>query len=130
MKTTYRSVPESQRSYAMGFNWVFLRLVASMPGPIIVGVFIDRSCMLWAKNCDSSSTCWIYDSKTISYYMTILVAVVKFIGTICFFFSWWSYQSNSIQDIDHQSNGQSCIRRDTEIDSGNKKLIFTYESQV
>lgn len=114
----------------MGFNWVFLRLVASMPGPIIVGVFIDRSCILWEKNCDSSSTCWIYDSKTISYYITILVAIVKFIGTICFFFSWWSYKCDPIQDINDHNNGQSCEKYDTETHSDNKTPINKYESQV
>ncbi|EDV19628.1 uncharacterized protein TRIADDRAFT_11683, partial [Trichoplax adhaerens] len=96
MEAILRSVPESQRSYAMGLNWAFLRLAASMPGPIIVGIFIDQSCILWTKNCDSSSTCWVYDSKTISYYITILIAIVKTLGTICFFFSWWHHKSHQI----------------------------------
>ncbi|EDV19629.1 uncharacterized protein TRIADDRAFT_968, partial [Trichoplax adhaerens] len=89
-----RSVPESQRAYAMGFNWVFLRLVASIPGPIVIGAFIDRSCILWAKNCNGTSTCWVYDSKSISYYVVGTTAVVKFLGAICFFISWRYYKQS------------------------------------
>ncbi|RDD42635.1 Solute carrier organic anion transporter family member 4C1 [Trichoplax sp. H2] len=87
-----RSVPESQRAYAMGFNWVFLRLIASIPGPIIVGAFIDRSCTLWTKDCDGSSTCWVYDSRSISYHVVGTIAVIKFLGAICFFISWRYYK--------------------------------------
>ena len=96
----------------MGFNWVFLRIVASIPGPIIIGAFIDRSCMIWSKNCDSTSTCWLYNSKYISYYVVGSTGVVKFLGAICFFISWWYYKEGDTDGSLHEMK-----EKDTKIES-------------
>lgn len=44
---TLRCVHEHQRSLALGIGSVFYRLLGAIPGPLIVGAVLDRSCILW-----------------------------------------------------------------------------------
>ena len=33
-----------------------------IPGPIVVGALIDRSCILWQRNCNGSGVCLLFDT--------------------------------------------------------------------
>ena len=44
-----RMVPQSLKSQAMGLNIAMLRLIGSIPGPIIFGKLIDSVCILWQQ---------------------------------------------------------------------------------
>ena len=48
---TLRSVREHERSMALGLQSVVIRLIGSIPGPVLFGYFIDRTCILWDKSC-------------------------------------------------------------------------------
>nr|DBA23381.1 TPA: hypothetical protein GDO54_014297 [Pyxicephalus adspersus] len=63
-----RCVPDKQRSFALGVQWSLIRLLGSIPGPIIFGVVIDSSCILWNLNdCKVKGACWTYNNVGISY---------------------------------------------------------------
>ncbi|KAG9487976.1 hypothetical protein GDO78_007658 [Eleutherodactylus coqui] len=63
-----RCVPDKQRSFALGVQWSFIRLLGSIPGPIVFGVIIDSSCILWNMNeCAKKGACWTYDNTGIAY---------------------------------------------------------------
>ncbi|XP_050801748.1 solute carrier organic anion transporter family member 4C1 [Gopherus flavomarginatus] len=82
-----RCVPDKQRSFALGVQSVFLRLVGTIPGPILFGVAIDSSCTLWDINkCDIKGACWVYDNSKMAYMLIGISAACKvitilFIGT-------------------------------------------------
>uniref|UniRef100_H2Z037 Solute carrier organic anion transporter family member n=1 Tax=Ciona savignyi TaxID=51511 RepID=H2Z037_CIOSA len=59
-----RIVPPSMRSFAIGLEWLFLRALGTIPGPILYGSFIDSTCKLWqSKECGTvRGSCWVYDS--------------------------------------------------------------------
>ncbi|KAK1345097.1 hypothetical protein QTO34_013803 [Cnephaeus nilssonii] len=58
-----RCVNQNQRSLALGIQFMMLRLLGSIPGPIIFGVTIDSTCILWDVNeCGIKGACWIYDN--------------------------------------------------------------------
>ncbi|CAH2297106.1 solute carrier organic anion transporter family member 4C1 [Pelobates cultripes] len=62
-----RCVPDKQRSFALGVQWSFIRLLGSIPGPISFGVLIDSSCMLWNINeCGTKGACWTYNNPDTS----------------------------------------------------------------
>ncbi|EDV23565.1 uncharacterized protein TRIADDRAFT_1002, partial [Trichoplax adhaerens] len=61
-----RCVPESQRALALAVQWVFIQFLASTPGPILLGYFIDSACMLWNEDCGSRQFCWIYDNTALA----------------------------------------------------------------
>ena len=44
---TLRSVPVAQRSYALGLQMDLVRVLGAIPGPIVMGRLIDKSCILW-----------------------------------------------------------------------------------
>ena len=42
-----RSVPQRLKSFQMSLQLLLVRIFGSIPGPILMGMFIDRSCVLW-----------------------------------------------------------------------------------
>ncbi|XP_063717511.1 solute carrier organic anion transporter family member 4A1-like isoform X2 [Symsagittifera roscoffensis] len=83
-----RVVPDSQRSLALGLQWVFVRLLGTIPGPIIVGKIFDSTCLLWneSKACHESSFCLSNDSKKLGLY-TFLYAICPMSVGLLFLFS-------------------------------------------
>ncbi|KAM9138092.1 solute carrier organic anion transporter family member 4C1 isoform 1-T1 [Pangshura tecta] len=78
-----RCVPDKQRSFALGVQSVFLRLVGTIPGPILFGVAIDSSCTLWDINkCDIKGACWVYDNSKMAYMLIGISAACKVITII------------------------------------------------
>ncbi|XP_064620771.1 solute carrier organic anion transporter family member 4A1-like [Lineus longissimus] len=59
---TLRVVPENLRGYALAVQWVFMRFFGSFPGPIIFGLVLDSSCIVWQDRCGERGSCWYYDS--------------------------------------------------------------------
>ena len=49
-----------------------------MPGPVLFGVFIDRTCELWETTCQGQGNCLVYDNKILSY--RLAAAILLFQG--------------------------------------------------
>ena len=65
----FRCVPDNQRSYALGLQFLCMRSLSFIPGPVIFGAIIDGECTLWSKNaCGKRGNCLEYkvDSLSIS----------------------------------------------------------------
>ncbi|KAM6229885.1 solute carrier organic anion transporter family member 4C1 [Porphyrio hochstetteri] len=78
-----RCVPDKQRSFALGVQSVFLRLLGTIPGPILFGVAIDNSCTLWDINeCKTKGACWLYDNERMAYLLVGISAACKIITII------------------------------------------------
>ncbi|XP_076995183.1 solute carrier organic anion transporter family member 4C1 isoform X2 [Tamandua tetradactyla] len=79
-----RCVNYRQRSLALGTQFMLLRLLGTIPGPIIFGITIDSTCALWDINeCGIKGACWIYDNIKMAY-MLVAISVVCKIMTIFF----------------------------------------------
>ncbi|XP_006755210.1 PREDICTED: solute carrier organic anion transporter family member 4C1 [Myotis davidii] len=79
-----RCVNQKQRSLALGIQFMMLRLLGSIPGPIIFGVTIDSTCILWDVNeCGRKGACWIYDNIRMAR-MLVAISVICKIITIFF----------------------------------------------
>ncbi|NXA50510.1 SO4C1 protein, partial [Nothocercus julius] len=78
-----RCVPDKQRSFALGVQSVFLRLLGTIPGPILFGVAIDNSCTLWDINeCKIKGACWVYDNERMAYLLMGISALCKIITIV------------------------------------------------
>ncbi|NWT71103.1 SO4C1 protein, partial [Prunella himalayana] len=78
-----RCVPDKQRSFALGVQLVFLRLLGTIPGPILFGVAIDNSCTLWDINeCETKGVCWLYDNERMAYLLMCISAACKIVTII------------------------------------------------
>ncbi|NXC39499.1 SO4C1 protein, partial [Penelope pileata] len=78
-----RCVPDKQRSFALGVQSVILRLLGTIPGPILFGVAIDNSCILWdIDECRTRGACLVYDNERMAYLLMSISAACKIITII------------------------------------------------
>jgi solute carrier organic anion transporter family, member 4A len=65
----YRCVQDSQRSFALGIQWIKVRLLGTAPAPLLFGIFIDESCILWeTTSCGSGKgSCRLYNNYLMSW---------------------------------------------------------------
>ncbi|KAF4803473.1 solute carrier organic anion transporter family member 4C1-like protein [Turdus rufiventris] len=88
-----RCVPDKQRSFALGVQLVFLRLLGTIPGPVLFGVAIDSSCTLWDINeCEMKGACWVYDNERMAYLLMGISAACKVITIIFAFMAVYFYK--------------------------------------
>ncbi|KAF1507807.1 Solute carrier organic anion transporter family member 2B1, partial [Megadyptes antipodes antipodes] len=58
-----RSIQPEDKSFAVGIQFMLLRVLAWMPGPVLYGSAIDTTCILWEKKCDRKAACRYYDNS-------------------------------------------------------------------
>ncbi|NWH19720.1 SO2B1 protein, partial [Grus americana] len=58
-----RSIQPEDKSFAVGIQFMLLRVLAWMPGPVLYGSAIDTTCILWEKKCDRNAACRYYDNN-------------------------------------------------------------------
>lgn len=75
--TLHRCVPDNQRSYSLGFQFIFQRSLGFMPGPVVTGWIFDYLCLLWGESCGKRGRCQIYDIKKLSLAITVLGCIMK-----------------------------------------------------
>lgn len=81
---TLRCIHDSQRTLGLGLKWCIVRLLGTVPGPIIFGAIIDSTCIVWREKCGEHASCWIYDNDLMSRNFFILLICFK-MGSIIFF---------------------------------------------
>ncbi|KAI1242475.1 hypothetical protein IHE44_0006020 [Lamprotornis superbus] len=57
-----RSIQPEDKSFAVGIQFMLLRVLAWMPGPVLYGSAIDTTCMLWERRCERRAACRYYDN--------------------------------------------------------------------
>ncbi|XP_058694919.1 solute carrier organic anion transporter family member 2B1 isoform X1 [Poecile atricapillus] len=57
-----RSIQPEDKSFAVGIQFMLLRVLAWMPGPVLYGSAIDTSCVLWERRCERTAACRYYDN--------------------------------------------------------------------
>ncbi|NXR37911.1 SO2B1 protein, partial [Zosterops hypoxanthus] len=57
-----RSIQPEDKSFAVGIQFMLLRVLAWMPGPVLYGSAIDTSCLLWETRCERRAACRYYDN--------------------------------------------------------------------
>lgn len=67
LSATLRCVHDDQRSFALGIQWIKVRLLGTIPAPLIFGTLIDETCILWHEsNCGDQGSCLVYDNNYMS----------------------------------------------------------------
>lgn len=94
-----RMVPPELRSQAMGLNILFLRLIGTIPGPIIGGILVDKTCALWQTSCGENGSCRLYDRENFMYTWIGLHLVYKILGLACWFLSIFTYKPDGADGV-------------------------------
>lgn len=94
--TIFRSscVDEKDKTVSMGFGMMLMSLFAFIPSPIIFGSILDRSCLVWRKQCSakesSTGNCWLYDGESLRHISFVLLEkiIFEFFGSFFSSFRW------------------------------------------
>ncbi|KAK5902943.1 hypothetical protein CesoFtcFv8_008151 [Champsocephalus esox] len=107
LTATLRCVPDSQRSFGLGIQWIVVRTLGGIPGPIAFGTVIDISCLLWQDRCGEQGSCYLYHNSALSQYTLIAGIIYKVLGIIFFLLASILYQpppespQSSCESTDH-----------------------------
>lgn len=121
LSATLRCVDDKIRSFALGIQWIVVRIFGTIPAPIIFGRLIDESCILWQENCSAGrGACLLYDNKSMAKYMLMLALVGKACSVLFFFLAWFYYIPPKVSDIKVPVNGnqltpgEKYVKKETE----------------
>ncbi|XP_046350996.2 solute carrier organic anion transporter family member 4A1-like [Haliotis rufescens] len=99
LTATLRVVSQKHRSFGLGIQWLVVRCLGAIPGPILFGKMIDLSCLLWQKRCDGNGSCFFYDNKLMSYYLMALGISLKALSSVFFFLALVLYKKSPHRKI-------------------------------
>ncbi|XP_073859360.1 solute carrier organic anion transporter family member 4A1 isoform X12 [Macaca fascicularis] len=77
LTATLRCVCDPQRSFALGIQWIVVRILGGIPGPIAFGWVIDKACLLWQDQCGQQGSCLVYQNSAMSHYILIMGLLYK-----------------------------------------------------
>ncbi|XP_020290841.1 solute carrier organic anion transporter family member 4A1 isoform X2 [Pseudomyrmex gracilis] len=107
LSSTLRVVRDDQRSFALGIQWLKVRILGTIPAPMVFGALIDDTCILWNETCDGRGACLVYDNYYMSRYMLALAFIGKAASLLFFFLAWWTYVPPGGRAIDQNSRQQT-----------------------
>ncbi|XP_060574876.1 solute carrier organic anion transporter family member 4C1-like [Ruditapes philippinarum] len=81
---TLRCIHDSHRTLGLGLKWFIVRLLGTVPGPIMFGAIIDNTCIIWREKCGKHASCWIYSNDELSLNFFIFVAAFKIVSILLF----------------------------------------------
>ncbi|OCT93402.1 solute carrier organic anion transporter family member 2B1 isoform X2 [Xenopus laevis] len=84
-----RSVEATDKSLAIGIQFMLLRILAWLPGPVMYGSVIDSTCILWGQKCGKKTSCLYYDNNRLRQRyigLQVLFEIVALIFFIALFF--------------------------------------------
>ncbi|KAM4796208.1 solute carrier organic anion transporter family member 2B1 [Rhinophrynus dorsalis] len=79
-----RSVQPTDKSLAIGIQFMLLRILAWLPGPVMFGSMIDSTCLLWGKKCDKKAACLYYDNNLLRHRYIGLQMLFKILALFFF----------------------------------------------
>ncbi|XP_060069119.1 solute carrier organic anion transporter family member 2A1-like [Ylistrum balloti] len=77
-----RCVTDKQKSLAVGLSTFLQTLLGWFPGPIVMGMVTDTSCLTWSSSCRGKGACSMYDIEDFRLKRHVIELVVKVVVLI------------------------------------------------
>lgn len=128
ISVTTRCVKDEHKKIAISFQWIFVRLLGTIPGPIILGKIFDTDCLKWEDRCNKKGSCLWYNAKNLSRNCFFLTGGASIVGLLLFTLAFFIYKPPkpilASKEIGVDSQKESKVK-DL---NGNTNLSFNYDN--
>ncbi|XP_029004530.1 solute carrier organic anion transporter family member 2A1 [Betta splendens] len=100
-----RSVPSEEKSFAIGIQFLLMRLLAWLPAPALFGMAIDTSCIWWKRVCGKKFSCSYYDNNVLRNRYLGLQVGYKVMGIFLLMVLGWKVQRTREYSLEKKPEG-------------------------
>uniref|UniRef100_A0A3Q3GX60 Solute carrier organic anion transporter family member n=1 Tax=Labrus bergylta TaxID=56723 RepID=A0A3Q3GX60_9LABR len=100
-----RSVSSEEKSFAIGIQFLLMRVLAWLPAPALFGMAIDTSCVWWRRVCGKKFSCGYYDNNILRNRYLGLQVGYKVMGIILLMMLGWKVQRTQEYSLEKRPEG-------------------------
>lgn len=128
ISVTTRCVRDEHKKIAISFQWIFVRLLGTIPGPIILGKIFDTDCLKWEDKCGKKGSCLWYNAKNLSRNCFFLTGGASIVGLLLFLIAFLIYKPPTFEIESSTIGTNSGKENENKELNGNINLSFDYDS--
>ncbi|KAJ3599007.1 hypothetical protein NHX12_032970 [Muraenolepis orangiensis] len=100
-----RTVPPEEKSFAIGIQFLLMRVLAWLPAPALFGLAIDSSCIWWKQKCGNKLSCGYYDNNTLRNRYLGLQLAFKVMGIVFLAMLGWKMRRTREYSLEKRAEG-------------------------